>query len=455
LRKRSLFADVEDFLLYDFYTPDGHVDENVFAYSNRRGDERSLVIYHNKYASTKGWVKTSAAYAVKQSNGDKKLVQRSLAEGLGLAHEPDIYVIYRDHISGLEYIRPNFEIWENGLYIELDAYKTQVLLNIHQVLDNEWHQYRNLNEYLNGHGVPNIDEALREIFLQPVHRAFRELVNAGFYQWLQANQLQAGKRKSGVTDLPPAKFTQTLEEAESKSTRLLTEIKNLMQSDGDVLTIAAEIRQNLEALLKLPVVGELYPLPRSRKYKTALKYLAASIYSHSPGILLSWVFSASLGKMIVTDSQHPGGDSAEISRSWIDEWLLGKIISGTLKELGMGEEAARRAITLIKIIIKQKTPMITMPAIQVEALLSDVAVQAYIGENRYQDILWFNKESFEELVWWLFTTSVIQVIAKKGDEQPTIEVVKTILDVFKTAQHLLTAGSESGYQVEKLLEVLR
>ena len=197
LRKRYLFAEVDDFLLYDFYTPEGHVDENVFAYSNRRGEECSLVVYHNKYASTKGWVKTSAAYAVKQPNGEKKLVQRSLAEGLGLNKSGDHFVIYRDHITGLEYIQPNYEIWEKGLYVELDAYKTQVLLDFHQVQDNEWHQYRNLLEYLNGHGVPSIDEALREIFLQPVHRAFRELVNAGFYRWLQANQLQAAKPKNG------------------------------------------------------------------------------------------------------------------------------------------------------------------------------------------------------------------------------------------------------------------
>nr|HPR17379.1 alpha-amylase family glycosyl hydrolase [Candidatus Cloacimonadota bacterium] len=34
LRKRYLFADVENFLLYDFLTDDGQLNENVFAYSN-------------------------------------------------------------------------------------------------------------------------------------------------------------------------------------------------------------------------------------------------------------------------------------------------------------------------------------------------------------------------------------------------------------------------------------
>ena len=40
LHKRYLFAGVDNFLLYDVFTPEGHVDENVFAYSNSYGDER-------------------------------------------------------------------------------------------------------------------------------------------------------------------------------------------------------------------------------------------------------------------------------------------------------------------------------------------------------------------------------------------------------------------------------
>jgi hypothetical protein len=56
--RRHLFADVHDFLLYDVYDPGGWVNEDVFAYSNRAGDERSLVVYHNRYAEAHGWIKT-------------------------------------------------------------------------------------------------------------------------------------------------------------------------------------------------------------------------------------------------------------------------------------------------------------------------------------------------------------------------------------------------------------
>ena len=49
MKRRHLFAEVKNFLLYDFFTPEGYVNEDVFAYSNRTDDERALVIYHNKY----------------------------------------------------------------------------------------------------------------------------------------------------------------------------------------------------------------------------------------------------------------------------------------------------------------------------------------------------------------------------------------------------------------------
>jgi hypothetical protein len=35
LKKRYLFSQVHDFLLYDFYSAEGYVNEDVFAYSNK------------------------------------------------------------------------------------------------------------------------------------------------------------------------------------------------------------------------------------------------------------------------------------------------------------------------------------------------------------------------------------------------------------------------------------
>jgi hypothetical protein len=272
---------------------------------------------------------------------------------------------------------------------------------------------------------------------------------------LEANQVQAGKQKTDPLFVRPSTYLQAVEEAESKAARLLSEIKHLMQTDGDVLAISSEMKAILEGVLQLSSTGERFPLPRSRKYKTAMKYLTTKTLSRSKAILYSWAFTASLGKLISPDADHPQTDSAEISRSWVDEWLLGKIITGTLQELGVDEEAARNAITLVKILIKHRSPGAHPIIFDAKKLLSDVAVQSFVGVNRYQDVLWYNKESFEELVWWLYATSVIIISASQGIEKEAGETAKAILEQYDAAQHLLTAEAESGYQVEKLLEAAR
>src|ERR1700722_4146062 len=67
LHQRALFAESSNFLLYDFFNDNGTVNENVFAYSNRRGDQRGLVLYNNRYSTTRGTIDWSAAYLDKQS----------------------------------------------------------------------------------------------------------------------------------------------------------------------------------------------------------------------------------------------------------------------------------------------------------------------------------------------------------------------------------------------------
>ncbi len=162
LHRRRVFAGVENFMLYDLFTPEGNVDENVFAYSNmtsgyeadKRMEERGLVIYHNKFADTRGWIRMSAAYL---ENG--QLRQKSLAEGLGLPS--DGYVIFRDGITNLEYIRSCREMAEKGMYVELGAYKCHTFLDWRTVDGGQWTE---VCKALNGNGVPSMQAKFDEMF---------------------------------------------------------------------------------------------------------------------------------------------------------------------------------------------------------------------------------------------------------------------------------------------------
>lgn len=456
LRKRYLFAEVRDFLLYDFYAAEGFVNEDVFAYSNRAGNERSLVIYHNKFASARGWIRISSAFLVKTGNADEKiLMQKTLGEGLGLHNEGAYFVIFRDHITGLEYIRNCQELHEKGLYVELQAYKYHVFLDFREVKDNEWRQYAHLTEYLNGRGVPSIDEALKEIFLQSIHAPFRELVNAGQLRWLI-------EHRAGSPNHTLEKIEAVLDEVEGKARRLLGEIRDFTGGNGEIEPVARRIREETAALLSLPEVGSRYPKPGSSKYQNALKFLTAGGAGRDAqafaggdaalwGVLFGWVFIHRLGYMLDKESGQ------DFSRAWMDEWLLGKLLFRAFEDLGMSEGQAWRAVATIKLLIThrdwleklEQTDKKLAAYTALQNWLKDSDVQRFIGVNRYQGILWFNKEAFEEWLWWMFVAAVVQILV---DSEVKEQIPQKTLSAYSLVASLHKASTESQYQVESLLQ---
>jgi hypothetical protein len=383
-----------------------------------------------------------------------------------LTNDGNTYCIFRDPINGLEYIRNNQELHDKGLYVELEAYKCQVLMSFREVQDNEWHQYANLTAYMNGRGVPNIDEAMKELFLQPIHQAYRELVNPGYFRWVISNRLSVELDLEQPAILPD-NVVAVLNEAETKSVLLLEEVKRITSGSGDVISIANLIKQSLLAGLYLPQYQSRFPLARSRKYQQAMKYLHAGSLKTSPWrtgdayawcVILGWVANYTLGRMV---SDH---GYEEISRSWIDEWMLNKIMAGTLDNLGLDERSNWRALTLVKLLTSHHSWWQEMGASQVKGakkagyhfltgLLSDSDAQVYLGVNRYQGILWFSKESFEDLLWWLFAIAAVEISSQHLEAEQSGQVGKMIVQCFCEVSSLIEKAEESGYKLERLLEL--
>jgi hypothetical protein len=452
LRQRYLFAGVENFFLYDLFAPEGYVNEDVFAYSNHVGDPST-----GSGQEAQGWIRTSAAYATKTGqDGETVLAQKSLGQGLGLHNDGDYFTIFRDHVTGLEYIRSSKELCEKGLYVELGAYKYHVFLDFCEVRDNEWRQYAQLTAYLNGRGVPSIEEALREVILRPVHYPFRELVNARLFRRLIDARESANQRDS-------KKREELADEVEQKMAHLLREVKQLtggtalsaVEGSGDEAVIAREVRQKLEAILQLPILASRFPLPRSRKYKWATEYLQTGLRDDPAAwpTLLGWLFTHALGQVV------DEADFEQISRSWIDEWLLGKIVAGALRDLGLDEGAAWQAVATIKILtshqrwFEMQAPKKKRAYQVLESWLKDDEVQQFLQVNRYRGVLWFNKEAFEQLLWWMLLPAVVTVSA--DPLRPPAEVAQEIVALYDVVKKLQRAEEESGYQVERLLEVVK
>lgn len=179
MKKRWLFAGVENFLLYDFYTENG-VNENVFAWSNRAGNERALILYNNKYDRTAGWIRVSAASAVKEPDGSKKLVQRTLAEGLALTVRDNRFCVMQELRSGLWYLRSVRDLADKGMFAALDGFQTQVFMNLYEADDPDG-IYQKLCDSLNGKGIADVFMGLQNIFLKDLYAAMADVCTPEYF----------------------------------------------------------------------------------------------------------------------------------------------------------------------------------------------------------------------------------------------------------------------------------
>jgi glycosidase len=201
LRRRYLFAEVEHFRLFDLYTHQGTVNEDVFAFTNRAGYERALVLYNNRYAEARGWLRRSAAF----KGPGEGLVQEDLGQALGLPAEAGVYCRFREMHSGLEYLRPARDLYERGLYVELGAYRCQVLLDFREVREALGAPYAELDAALGGRGVPSLDDALADLVLRPVQQGFRAAYDpAAIRAMAEAGAGRAGAAAPGGETVEPS-----------------------------------------------------------------------------------------------------------------------------------------------------------------------------------------------------------------------------------------------------------
>ena len=147
------------------------------------------------------------------------------------------------------------------------------------------------------------------------------------------------------------------------------------------------------------------------------------------------------------------------SRTWLDEWLLGRIIERTLVDMGLDPNQAGRAVELLKLMVGHQGWLKHLagtknPASEaLQAWLKDAEVQRVVGVNRHQGVLWFRKESFEEMLNWMFAEAVFDIAAQPGITPAGLS--KGIEQAHNVLLALRRAQEASAYQVEKLIEAVK
>lgn len=368
LRRRYLFSGVDNFLLYDFFGAAGGVNEDVFAYSNRWGDERALVIYNNKYAEARGWVRTSAAFALKK-DGNRTLAQKCLGEGLGLPDNADAFVAFRDYRAGLEFLRSCRELWEKGLYAELNAFRCQVFMDFRVIFDDQSHRWSRLSAELGGRGVQSIDASLREMELRPIREPFAKLLEPAFPQ-------DAARK-----------------------------YKNFLDALDRFAPGAAAMDDTVKRFLTL-----LAAAPASGAESRVIDDRRAD--DRSKAFLWLWTVMRPL---------CPDEPSECPALSWMDEWMLADLMRGFLDRSGWPGRSAEAAPGLLASLVRtgpRIADLRTWPSV-----LTEPAVLQFLEVNEFEGVAWFSKEGLQ-----LFTACAAEIALSEGWELPKMQEVLALAE---------------------------
>jgi hypothetical protein len=281
--------------------------------------------------------------------------------------------------------------------------------------------------------------------LSPILNPFRALVNRDHLQDLYQARLHSKNSKPDAV---------LLSDHEDKIIQFLTSINQYTNSQGEVTSIARENQRGLDAILKLGVFEKHFPFPGSKKYQQSLKLIKDGL-ENEPNTwftLILWNDLRLLGRVITSDEEY-----TEISRSWVDEWGLIRVVRAEFEKLGMDDQQSYRAETILKLLIQQQNWVFSaqdMSAIGlIKTWFAEPEIRSFLNINRYRDKLWFNKEAFNEMMWWMMTIALIRLSA-----DPTIsltELVERLFDAYEQIEKILEAEAASEYQVEKLLEGLK
>ena len=491
LKRRWLFAESAHFLLYDFFHPSGSVIEDVFAYSNRTGGERALVVYHNRYGDAHGTIDFSAAYADK---GSGQLRQRRLADGLGLSGDRTAVIAWRDSITDLKYLRRAGDLLDRGLTLSLHAYQSHVFLDWHELHSTAEKPWDRLADWLNGRGVVSLDEELVNLELQPVHEALRSFLDPGLVRHFAdvADHPRAvGAERAKKIERQRNDF---LKDAWPRAGLLLRVVKDayaarLKQADEPALphepagslAQADAINKLLRAAMHMPAVEALFPAPWTAAARRMLPSPSPQLTATEMwGPVLAWCVLKWLAASV--DTAQPERTALDL----FDRLRLREPFGHAFTALGFQGEEAWRAAARIKVLLLTGAGSVvapdSSPAVPAASTLPE-AIDSSPAANEVREgksdsptpqpdheqvalapVLWLDpdvrwlcgvheseghfylvREQYEELLWWLLMPALLRLAGEPAPNRAEVE------ELSKTVANALHSAEAAEYRINTLL----
>jgi hypothetical protein len=492
--------------MYDFWTDFGDVDENVFAYSNRHGDQRGLILYNNRYGSTHGTIKMSVGYLEKQSG---ELRQKSLYEGLRLPWEDDAILAYRDTAQGLEYLRRARDFRDHGLTVDLRGYQHLVLLEWRELRPSEAYPWDRLCDALHGSGVYSVDEALSQLRLQPLvdtlHRTISEETIQMFAKAAYASltrelevEAKAGKKAKTATKNEPVAKAEVEVENSALDEGMIEFVASVHRFAETALYLAQLGGTQVDAAAKGPAWisastpgDDVAEAVGKKASKAAEKDGAGAAKSDeaqgsedrvagigaagisAAAVRLPWMVlkypealqAAARYVLPSNDVRIPAAQTWAPVIAWIalrelptpagalalyDGLRLRHALAEAFSAVGVHGEQAWRAAAQIRALLLLNQFGSCSAAVRSAAFWDDADVRWLTGiHGEVHEPEYFTQEGFESFVCWLKLPALIAIA--EGSAVQT----KAAQDVTALAANLAYAAKVAGYEVHRFLDVLR
>lgn len=422
LRRRWLFSGSENFALYDFYAG-SHVDENVFAYSNRSGDQFALVLYNNSYTTTSGWIRESVPCISSRAEDEQTLERTTLADALGLENLEG-YIVFRDLTDGLEFIRSARSVRENGLYAELSEYQFHVFLNFRHFQDDALGSWGALCRHLDGAGAASVEDERKQLQYSELNGLFRNLLRlvplsgARGVPAIAANEL--AQDIDGFLAVLHKELAASRPAAGSKKSKT-----SARSGTGEKLSL---IFNRLPALqLPRPAV----PPASLEKDRIAFRLLDQA----TTRLILAW--------LVLRDS------SAEPAAFGLDTCLV------QLLNKDHDNDLHSRCIHLLPALLEwwragAQSAVRRFEHADMMGIFSLPACRAYLLVHESEGSEWFNKERFEELWEWITFLNILDGIKSTTS-------AKALAGHMEAAERALVQSAElarmAGYKSKLFVEM--
>ena len=330
----------------------------------------------------------------------------------------DVFLGYRDNATGLEYLSRSTSLNDHGFRIELRAYQYAVLQDWRELRVSKECRWDQLYEELNGAGVYSLDEALTALQLRPVHNALRRVLDVGMVETLveiaKTVNEKTEKRAAPVTASTIAERTSVdpLDAFLEQAVRLFEEVV-ATGALGDAAEISYEEFQQrckvrIQSALRIPQLEDAF----SAGWPTEARLM---IPSSSPGSRAIAIWGPVAAWSVLRSL--PENDDGALAL--FDRLQFGPVLAEAFSSLGLEGEDSWRAVASLRLLL---SPTFAHPAKSAAPVLcsskelwSDPEIKWLLGINQSNKITYFNKELFEEMLWWTELPVLLNILEEKTD----------------------------------------